>query len=238
MMPFFDPTMILVLPALALAIYAQAKVHNAYRHYAGVFTRRGMTGAEVAAEILRGEGISLTNRPGDYAGGTACALEATPGKLTDHYDPRTRTLRLSEDVYYGKSVAAAGIAAHEVGHAIQHARSYAPLALRGIVYPVCNIGTVFAWPLFFIGFLMASPMLLKAGIVLFSLAVFFTVLTLPVEFNASSRAMKALASGGHLDDEELAGVRKVLQAAALTYVAAAAMAILQLVRMLVLANRR
>jgi Zn-dependent membrane protease YugP len=230
--------MILLLPAVALAIYAQTKVHSAYRHYAGVGTRRGMTGAEVAQAILREEGIALTNQPEQYAGGAACALEPVQGHLTDHYDPRSRTLRLSEDVYYGTSIAAAGIAAHEVGHAIQHARSYAPMALRGIVYPVCNIGTVLAWPLFIIGLFMASPVMLKAGILLFTFAVFFTVLTLPVEFNASSRAMKALASGNLLEREELTGVRKVLQAAALTYIAAAAMAILQLVRMIALADRR
>jgi Zn-dependent membrane protease YugP len=227
----------LLLPALALAIYAQSKVHNAYRRFSGVGTRRGMSGAQIAEAILRTEGIALTNNPEQY-GAAACSLEPTQGRMTDHYDPRSRTLRLSEDVYYGTSVAAAGIAAHEVGHAIQHARAYGPMALRGIVYPVCNVGTVFAWPLFFIGLIMASPLMLKAGIVLFSLAVFFTVLTLPVEFNASSRAMKALAAGGYLEDEELAGVRKVLNAAALTYVAAAAMAILHLVRMLVLADRR
>ncbi len=238
MPPIFDPTMLLVVPALLLAMYAQAKVHGAYRRFSEVTTRRGLTGAQVAEAILREENIALTDDPSRFPGGSACALEPTQGHLTDHYDPRSRTLRLSEDVYYGNSVAAVGIAAHEVGHAIQHARLYSPLMLRGVVYPLCNVGTIFAWPLFFIGLIMASPMLLKAGIVLFSLAVFFTVLTLPVEFNASSRAMRALAHGGYLDDEELAGVKRVLQAAALTYVAAAAMAALQLVRMLILANRR
>jgi hypothetical protein len=235
---FYDPTMVLILPALALAIYAQAKVRGAYKRYSQVLSRRGLTGAQVAGAILRDEGIALTDHPEQYGAAAACALEATPGHLSDHYDPRSRTLRLSHDVYNGTSIAALGIAAHEVGHAVQHARQYAPLALRGIVYPVCSAGTMLAWPLFLIGFIVANPLLLKAGIVLFALAVFFTVLTLPVEFNASSRAMRALAHGGYLEDEELAGARKVLQAAALTYVAAAAMAILQLVRMLMLAQRR
>ena len=235
---FWDPTLLLVLPALALAMYAQAKVHGAYRQFSDVATRRGLSGAQVAEAILRTEGIALADRPDQFPGGAACALEPTSGQLTDHYDPRSRTLRLSEDVYYGTSVASVGIAAHEVGHAIQHARLYTPLVLRGIVYPVCNVGTFAAWPLFIAGFIFSIPMLLKVGIVLFSVAVFFTVLTLPVEFNASSRAMRALAQGGYLDDEELAGVKTVLQAAALTYVAAAAMAILQLVRMIILANRR
>ena len=238
LMPFFDPTFILIIPAMLLAMWAQAKVHSSYRQYSQVINRRGITGAEVASAILRDEGITLANDPGHYPNGAAVGLEAIHGHLTDHYDPRTRTLRLSDEVYNGTSVAALGIAAHEVGHAIQHARLYSPLMLRNVVYPVCNAGTVAAWPLFFAGLIFSAPMLLKVGIVLFALAVFFTVLTLPVEFNASSRAMRALAHGGYLSEDELHGARKVLSAAALTYVAAAAVSIMHLVRMLVLANQR
>ncbi len=237
-MPLWDPTFLLVIPAMLLAVWAQAKVHSSYRHYSQMMNRRGITGAEVAAAILRDEGIELTRDPARHSGGAACGLEAVPGHLTDHYDPRSRTLRLSDEVYNGTSVAALGIAAHEVGHAIQHARLYSPLMLRNFVYPVCNAGTVVAWPLFFIGLFLSMPVLLKLGIVLFALAVFFTVLTLPVEFNASSRAMRALAQGGYLTDEELHGARKVLGAAALTYVAAAAVSAIHLVRMLLLANNR
>lgn len=238
MIPFFDPTMILLLPAILLAIWAQAQVHSAYGRFSKVLNRRGLTGADVAEAILRDEGIPMTNDPNPTGGVAAVGLEPVQGHLTDHYDPRARMLRLSEEVYHGTSVAALGIAAHEVGHAIQHARLYSPLMLRNVVYPVCNIGTLAAWPLFIGGLIFSVPMLLKVGIILFTLAVFFTVLTLPVEFNASSRAMRALAHGGYLTDEELGGARKVLNAAALTYVAAAAVAIMNLVRMLILANDR
>jgi Zn-dependent membrane protease YugP len=238
MMPFWDPTMILLIPAILLTIWAQAKVHSAYAHFSKILNRRGLTGADVAAAILRDEGITLSNNPALSAAGASVALEAVPGHLTDHYDPRARTLRLSDEVYRGTSVAALGIAAHEVGHAIQHAQSYAPLTLRNVVYPVCNIGTMAAWPLFLVGLFMGLKPLLMLGIVFFTLAVFFTVLTLPVEFNASSRAMRALAHGGYLTEEELGGARKVLNAAALTYVAAAAVSVMHLVRMLILANDR
>ncbi len=234
---FWDPTLILLIPAIALALWAQSKVRSAYQDFSQVATRRGYTGADVARAILEDEGIRLTNNPGSAGGVPACALESTPGQLSDHYDPRSRTLRLSEDVYYGNSVAALGIAAHEVGHAIQHARLYSPLMIRNFVYPVCNLGTVLAWPLLLIGF-FTIPALMKAAIILFTLSVFFTVLTLPVEFNASSRALRALARGAYLDDAELQGARKVLTAAALTYVAAAAMAVTQLLRMLIIAHAR
>jgi len=235
---FWDPTIILLIPAIALAAWAQHKVHSTYREQAEIGNRRGLTGADVAAAILRDAGITLTNNPEQYSEGNACALESTPGHLSDHYDPRTRTLRLSQEVYAGRSVAALGIAAHEVGHAIQHAQLYSPLVLRNVVYPVCNVGSMLAWPLLIIGLIASMPMLLKAGILLFAFSVFFTVLTLPVEFDASSRALRALAGGGYLAEDELAGARKVLNAAALTYVAAAAMAITQLIRLLVIAHAR
>ncbi len=237
-MYLFGPTIVLLLPAIGFAIWAQTKIKSTYARFSKVGNRRGLTGADVAQGILRDENIVITDDPLSAPGGVAaCSLEATPGRLTDHYDPRSRTLRLSEDVYHGQSVAALGIAAHEVGHAIQHARLYSPLMMRNVVYPVCSVGTTLAWPLLIIG-MIAFPPLLKLAVIMFTLAVFFTVLTLPVEYNASSRAMRALASGGYLDDEELDGARKVLSAAALTYVAAAAMAIVQLLRVVLLANSR
>ncbi|HOT52019.1 MAG TPA: zinc metallopeptidase, partial [Candidatus Hydrogenedentes bacterium] len=173
-----------------------------------------------------------------FPGGVACGLAAIPGELTDHYDPRTRMLNLSEDIYYGRSIAALGIAAHEVGHAIQHAQLYGPLALRNIIYPVCGLGSTLAFPLFFIGLIANFGVLMQVAILLFTLAVFFTVLTLPVEFNASRRALLALENGGYLTADELYGARKVLSAAAMTYIAAAAMAIMQLIRMLLIARSR
>ena len=230
---FFDPTIVLLIPAIGLALWAQSRVRSTYAEQSQVASRSGMTGADVARAILRDEGVALTSDPS----APGCSLEAVPGELTDHYDPRTRTLRLSENIYHGRSIAALGIAAHEVGHAIQHAKMYAPLMARSVVYPACNIGTKLAWPLLFIGF-FAFPPLMKLAILMFMLAVFFTLLTLPVEFNASSRALRALANGGYLDDQELVGARKVLNAAALTYVAAAAMAIMQLLRMILLSNSR
>jgi len=236
--PILGPTFVLVIPALVLAIWAQVKVKSAYAKYSKVGVRSGLTGAQVAELILRGENIPISNRPQDYPGNVACGIAAMPGRMTDHYDPRTRMLNLSEDVYYGRSIAALGIAAHEVGHAIQHARLYGPLAIRNIIYPVCGIGSNLAFPLFFIGLIFSYGVLMQVGIALFTLAVFFTFLTLPVEFNASRRALRILSSGGYLTTDELAGARKVLSAAALTYVAAAAMAALQLIRMLVLARGR
>jgi len=230
-LPFmlFDPTMLLVLPGLILAIWAQFKVKSSYARFSKVGTQSGLTGAQVAQYILQDAGINAVD------------IECIPGDLTDHYDPRSRTLRLSQAVYSGNSIAALGIAAHEVGHAIQHARMYAPLGIRNIVYPVCSIGSTLAFPLFFAGFFLPVSLgttVIQLAILLFSLAVFFTVLTLPVEFNASSRALAALRNGGYLTSDELKGARKVLNAAALTYVAGAAMAVLQLIRMVLIAQSR
>jgi Zn-dependent membrane protease YugP len=241
-LPFFifDPTMLLLLPALALAIWAQMKVKSNYARFSRVGTRSGLTGGDVARRILRDAGIGSSHSLG-FGDTTSCSVESVPGQLTDHYDPRSRTVRLSQDVYHGRSVAALGIAAHEVGHAIQHARTYSPLMVRNIIYPVCSIGSTLAFPLFVIGLLVPVTLgqtLMHAAIILFSVAVFFTVLTLPVEFNASRRALTALSNGGYLTTEELAGARKVLSAAALTYVAATAMAVLQLLRMVLLAGSR
>jgi hypothetical protein len=234
---FYDPTFLMVIPAFILAIWAQAKVKSTYAKYSKVPVRAHITGADVAGLILQDADIALVGSPEAYPAGSACGLAAIGGRLSDHYDPRTRMLNLSEDVYYGSSIAALGVAAHETGHAIQHAKAYGPLALRNVIYPVCNLGSTLAFPLFFIGLFVSFKPLMTAGILLFTLAVFFTVLTLPVEFNASRRALLALEHGGYLDAEELKGARKVLSAAAMTYVAAAAMAILQLIHLLILSDR-
>lgn len=241
MMPFmmFDTTLMLpLLAAFILALWAQFKVKSTYAKYAEVGNRAGLTGADVAQLILKEANVDLA---GNGRRGRSNGIECIGGQLTDHYDPRDRTLRLSEDVYYGRSVAALGIAAHEVGHAIQHARMYSPLMLRNVIYPVCSIGSTLAFPLFFLGMFVPVGMgrlVMDVAILMFSLSVFFTLLTLPVEFDASRRALKALAGSGYLQQDELVGARKVLSAAAMTYVAAAAMAVLQLLRLIMIAQRR
>jgi len=223
---FWDPTMIIVLPAILLALYAQLRVRSTYARYSQVPVSTGLTGAAAAQEILRRNGLANVQ------------IERIDGMLSDHYDPRTRTLSLSSDVYGGASVAAVGVAAHETGHAIQHAREYAPLALRSAMVPTVQFGSWLAWPIFLLGLWIHSGTMLQLGILIFSAAVAFTVVTLPVEFDASARALRALREEGLVTADELRGVRSVLTAAALTYVAAAATAILELVRMLLLANRR
>ncbi len=220
-LPLWDPTMILLIPAVLLALYAQLRVQSTYARFSQVPIANGLTGARVAQEILRRNGLSDVE------------IEETEGMLSDHYDPRTRTLSLSPDVHDGISVASAGVAAHETGHAIQHARGYAPLALRSAMVPTVQFGSWLAWPLFLLGFFFHSGTMMQLGILVFSAAV-----ALPVEFDASARAMRALREEGLVTPDELRGVRSVLTAAALTYVAAAAMAILQLARMLLLANTR
>lgn len=225
-LPFWDPTMIILIPAVLLALYAQIRVQSTYARFAQVPISNGLTGAAVAQEILRRNGLSNVE------------IDRTEGMLSDHYDPRSRTLSLSSDVHDGTSVAAAGVAAHETGHAIQHARQYAPLALRSAMVPTVQFGSWLAWPLFLLGFFFHSGTMMQLGILVFSAAVAFTVVTLPVEFDASARAMRALREERLVTPDELRGVRSVLTAAALTYVAAAAMAILQLARMLLLANVR
>jgi len=226
-MPFFyDSTMIWLLPAIALALYAQLRVSSTFKKYSQVATARGKSGAEVAAELLRRRGISDVK------------IEPVAGMLSDHYDPRTKTLRLSPQVYSSNSVAAVGVAAHETGHALQHHEAYAPMALRSAIVPVAQIGTTAAWILFLLGLVLRTPALMDIGILLFLGYVLFALVTLPVEFNASSRAVAVLQGEGLVLPQEAAGVRAVLNAAALTYVAAAAMAILQLVRLLVLRNSR
>jgi Zn-dependent membrane protease YugP len=224
--PFFDSTMVLILPALALALWAQFKVKHTFSKFSEVPSRRGMTGAQVAGAILSRNHLDV-------------AVEPVEGSLTDHYDPRDRTLRLSEDVYGSHSISALGVAAHEAGHAIQHAHHYLPLQLRSNLVPVANFGSHLAMPLFLVGlFLPAASFLMDIGILLFTFAVVFAVVTLPVEFNASNRAIQVLSQHGYLAPDEIDSARKVLNAAAWTYVAAAAMAVLQLVRLLILRGQR
>ena len=225
-MPFWDPTFIVLIPAVLLALYAQFRVKSAYAQYSQVPVSSGLTGAQAAEEILRRNGLSNVT------------VDRTEGVLSDHYDPRTRALSLSTDVYSGASVAAVGVAAHETGHAIQHARGYAPLALRSAMVPTVQFGSWLAWPIFILGFLFHSGGMVQLGILIFSALVAFTVVTLPVEFDASARAMRALQEERLVTPDELRGVRSVLTAAALTYVAAAAMSVMQLLRMLMLANMR
>jgi len=222
---FFDPLYIaMFIPAFFLSIYAQIKVKSSYHTYSKIPTVRGVTGAQAARHLLDAEGI------------TDVQVELTQGFLSDHYDPRSRVLRLSEGVYAGDSLASVGVAAHEAGHAIQHARGYAPMRLRSALVPMASIGSNFSWILLIIGFILASKAMISAGLLFFTAVVLFQIVTLPVEFNASSRALKALPAAGILSDSEVAGARKVLSAAALTYVAAAAAAIMQLIYFLMRAG--
>ena len=223
----------LLIPALLLSLYAQAKVSSTFRKYSSVRSASGLTGAETAQRLLWAAGI------------TDVRIERVRGNLTDHYDPSHRVLRLSESVYDSRSLAAVGVAAHETGHAVQHAVGYGPLVLRSAMVPLTNIGSNFSWILIVLGLLFGSQagseygyMLVQAGIVLFALVVAFTLVTLPVELNASSRAVHMLGDNGILTQEELGPVKKVLTAAAMTYVASAAMAIAQLLRLILLFGGR
>ncbi|MFZ7132047.1 MAG: zinc metallopeptidase [Eubacteriales bacterium] len=223
---FFEPTMFILIPGLILAAYAQSKVSSAYNKYLRVANTRGITGADTAREIL--------NKNDLYD----IKIELAKGKLSDHYDPRKKILRLSHDVYHGKSVAALAIAAHEVGHAIQHHKQYTPLVLRNSIAPVVSLASNAAWFLFFIGFLFQGTGFMNLGIIFFTSAVIFHIVTLPVEFNASHRAIEQLNATGLIQLNEGTGVKKVLDAAALTYVAATIVAFLQLMRMIILRGSR
>lgn len=225
----YDYTYTLVLLGVIICMLASAKMNAAFRKYARVQSHNRLTGHEAAERILRSQGIYDVR------------VDRISGNLTDHYDPRNKVLRLSDATYNSTSVAAIGVAAHECGHALQHARGYAPLSIRSALVPAANFGSSIAWPLIIFGLFMGgdmSLMLLNLGILAFSLAVLFQIVTLPVEFNASSRALKLLGSNGMLYESEVRDVRKVLTAAALTYVAGAASAILQLLRILILTNGR
>jgi hypothetical protein len=223
---YFDTYfLILILPALAFSLYAQYRVWSTYNKYSKERAASGLTAAQAARRLL------------DRAGLSHVRIEAVPGQLTDHYDPRSKTLRLSAPD--SPSVAAIGVAAHEAGHALQDAHGYVPLAMRSAMVPVANFGSWLAIPLFFIGLVTSFKSLMLLGILFFAGAVFFTLITLPVEFDASRRAVNILQESGTIvAKSELGAVQKVLNAAALTYVAAAAMAVLQLIRLLLIARNR
>ena len=222
---YYDPTYWLLIPGLLLALYAQFKISSTFARWKKVPSRTGLTGAQVARRIL------------DENGCRDVRIEPVSGSLTDHYDPKDGVLRLSSEVYGSYSVAALGVAAHEAGHAIQDAQDYAPMRIRANLVPVANIGSGMALPLFMLGLLMSWEPLTKIGILCFALSVLFYVVTLPVEFNASGRAV-AVLSGSYLPQDEVKGVKAVLSAAALTYVAAALQAVLQLLRLVLLARSR
>lgn len=220
---YYDPTYLLLLPAILLALYAQMRVKGAYTKYQKVINQRGITGAEVARRILRDNGLS------------SVAVERVGGTLSDHYDPRTNVVRLSAEVYDTPSVASVGIAAHEVGHALQHNLGYTPIKIRNTILPVVQISSNLAMPLILLGIFISSfSALIEVGIILYTAVVAFQLVTLPVELNASRRALATIREMDYLSAEEIKGTKSVLSAAALTYIAAALTAILQLVRLLAL----
>ena len=223
---YFDPPMLIVLPGLLLALWAQFKVNSTYAKYSRVSSRRGMTAAQAARRLLDENGLSEVR------------IERIGGRLSDHYDPRAKVLRLSDDVMNSTSVAALGVAAHEAGHAVQDATNYRPLMLRSALVPVVSLGSNLAIPLFLLGLIFTWEPLVNVGIILFGLVVVFSLVTLPVEFNASRRALATLESGAMLDSDELRGAKAVLSAAALTYVASALQSILNLLRLLVISGGR
>ncbi|MDO4733077.1 MAG: zinc metallopeptidase [Bacillota bacterium] len=221
-----DPTWILLIPAILLSLYAQIKVKNTYNKFARVSTRAGIPAHHMVRQMLDMNGLQNVT------------VVPVGGKLTDHYDPKKKELRLSQENYNSSSVAALGVAAHECGHALQDAEGYAPLRIRSSLVPVANFGSNFSWILILAGVLFSFDKLISLGIIFFAAAVVFQLVTLPVEFNASSRAMAALEGASFLNSQELPQAKKVLNAAALTYVAAAFTAILQLLRLILLYGRR
>lgn len=223
---YFDPTMLVLIPALILAMYAQFRVRSTYGKYSQIYASSGMTGAEVARELLRQNGIYNVT------------VQQVGGYLTDHYDPTRKVVNLSPQVYHGDSLAAIGVAAHEVGHAIQHAVNYRPLQIRASLVPAANIGANWGLPLAIIGFFINSGFMMNLGLVLFVGALLFHLVTLPVEFNASNRAIQLLDRGRYLSRQELGGTKKVLRAAAFTYVAATLVALANLFRILMLFGMR
>ena len=226
-MPYFwyDSTYILVIIAFFLSMFASFGVKATYAKYSKVHNHSTMTGSMAARKILDMNGLYQVR------------IERISGNLTDHYDPKDNVIRLSESVYDSDSVAAIGVAAHESGHAVQHATNYAPIGIRNALVPVVNIGTSLSMPLFIIGLILGLVQLAYVGVILFSLALLFQLVTLPVEFNASRRAIKILDSGNLLYDDEIKGAKKVLTAAAMTYVAATASTALQLLRLLLILKR-
>lgn len=223
----FDYTWyLLVLPAFLLALWAQFRVQSTYAKYSRVRSVRGRTAAEVARQILDDHGLGYVQ------------VDRIGGKLTDNYDPRTNIVHLSQEVYGSSSIAAIGVAAHECGHAVQHAEEYGPLKLRSAIIPITNIGSSLSIPLFLIGLLFNFSILMNIGILLFGLVALFQLITLPVEFNASRRALSTIGERGLLTDDETRGAKKVLSAAALTYVAALASSLAQLLRLVLISRRR
>lgn len=226
---YWDPTYILVVIGAVICMIASARVKGTFNKYSQLRSMSGMNGAQVAQRVLQAAGIYDVQ------------VRHVSGSLTDHYDPRTRTVNLSDPVYNATSVAALGVAAHECGHAIQHAKSYAPLSIRSALVPIANFGSMLAWPVILIGLFFntrSSGLIIDIGILLFSAAVLFQLVTLPVEFDASRRALVMLRTQGILADDELKYTRRVLKSAALTYVASAAAAILQLLRIILITNGR
>jgi len=226
MFPYLDPTMILLIPAIIFSMWAQFKVKGTFSRYSEIRAASGVTADYVSRKLLDRFGLGNVE------------VQRIPGQLTDHYDPRDKVLRLSESVSGNASIAAIGVAAHEVGHAIQDQEGYAFLKFRNAIVPVVNIGSTLSMPLFFIGLIMGSLNLLNLGILLFCGVLVFHLVTLPVEFDASARALKLLSETGLLARDEIGGAKAVLDAAALTYVAALVMTILQLVRLLALRGAR
>ena len=218
--------LILVVPAVIFSMWAQAKVNSTFNKYSRVSTYSRMTGFEAARRILDANGLRHVH------------IERVAGNLTDHYDPKANVIRLSDGVYSSPSIAAVGVAAHEAGHAVQYALGYTPIRLRGAVLPVCQIGSTISWPMILIGFFMNSQPLINIGLILFGSVALFQFVTLPVELNASNRAVDALAISGSFTDDELYGVEKVLKAAAMTYVAALAVSLAQLLRLVLLFGNR
>jgi len=221
---FWDPTFILLIPGIIIAAWAQRKVTSTFDKFYRVGSLSGITAAQAARQILNKQGLDDVR------------VEVVPGKLSDHYDPRAKALRLSQQVYSSNSLAAIGVAAHEAGHAIQHDEGYAPLSIRSTLVPVAQFGSSAAWILLILGFIMGAPGLAQLGVYAFSAVVLFQLVTLPVEFNASSRALALLEGGGYLTRQEIPQTKKVLDAAALTYVAAALMGILQLIRLIIISG--
>lgn len=225
MFPFFDSSMLILVPAIIFAAWAQFKVRSTFNKYAQIESATRISGHELARKLLDSANLKFIQ------------IENTPGELTDHYDPTSKVLRLSESTFYSNSIAGFGVVAHEVGHAIQDAQEYFALKLRNNFVPVANFGSTAAFPLFLIGLFIHSGMLMDIGIIFFSAAVFFHIITLPVELDASAKAIGLLQSQNILSRTELPLAREVLNAAALTYMAAMAMAILQLIRLLMLRDR-
>lgn len=227
---FFDPTMFIIIPGIIIATIAQMKISSAYERYSRITNSKGLVGADVARDLLRIAGISDVT------------VEMIGGRLTDHYDPTRKVVRLSQAIYSGNSIASLSVAAHEVGHAIQHHYGYMPLTVRSSIAPIASFSSKFSWILITIGlifgFMSSSTTILQIGIILFTAVVIFQIVTLPVEFNASKRALDMLEEYSFLQRDEIGGSKKVLSAAALTYVAAALTGVLQLIRLLVILNNR